>query len=26
MFSALPVVWCKGNPIPAEGKEDKSVY
>lgn len=26
MFSVLPVVYCKAMPIPADGKEDKSLY
>jgi dynein heavy chain len=26
MFSVLPVVYCKAQPIPAEGKEDKNLY
>lgn len=26
MFSVLPVVYCKALPVPAEGKEDKSLY
>jgi dynein heavy chain len=26
MFSVLPVVYCKAMIIPADGKEDKSVY
>jgi dynein heavy chain len=26
MFSVLPVVYCKALIIPAEGKEDKSIY
>jgi dynein heavy chain len=26
MFSLMPVVYCKAAPIPADGKEDKSVY
>lgn len=26
MFSVLPVVYCKAQPIPGEGKEDKNLY
>jgi len=26
MFSVIPVVYCKALPVPAEGKEDKTVY
>jgi len=26
MFCVLPVVYCKAQPIPAEGKEDKNLY
>lgn len=26
MFSDLPVVYCKAQPIPGEGKEDKNLY
>jgi dynein heavy chain, axonemal len=26
MFSVIPVVYCKALPLPAEGKEDKTVY
>jgi dynein heavy chain len=26
MFSVIPVVYCRAAPIPAEGKEDKTVY
>lgn len=26
MFSVIPVVYCKALALPAEGKEDKTVY
>lgn len=26
MFSVIPVVYCKAMPLPAEGKEDKTIY
>lgn len=26
MFSVLPVVYCKAQPVPLEGKEDKNLY
>lgn len=26
MFSVIPVVYCKALTLPADGKEDKTVY